>query len=183
MPEPSTAFSTSGPRRSPQTNKRQYASTRYINEVFLAAVQQLPLIPYHEATLAYLAELQTDMDTSQLNITDPRVYNARYTKQKHDPDTPTFHQAMSGEEADKYISAMKEEVTNLKRMNTWIVVDCDAKMKVLKGTGPSDSREHLMVWLTDTVQDSVSVEINKNTASIILKHLLQLFNGTPFVWS
>ena len=34
-----------------------------------------------------------------------------------DPDSPTFHQAMSGLEADKYIEALKEEVANLKRMN------------------------------------------------------------------
>ena len=29
---------------------------------------------------------------------------------------------------------MKEEITNLKRMNTWILVDRHPKMKVLKGT-------------------------------------------------
>ena len=41
---------------------------------------------------------------------------------------------MGGIEADKYIEAMKEEITNLKRMNTWILVDREPHMKVLKGT-------------------------------------------------
>ena len=41
---------------------------------------------------------------------------------------------MSGIEADKYIEAMKEEIMNLKRMQTWILVDRDPQMKVLKGT-------------------------------------------------
>ena len=51
-----------------------------------------------------------------------------------DPDTLTFHQAMSGEDADKYIEAMKEEIANLQRINTWELVDRTAQMKVLKGT-------------------------------------------------
>ena len=88
---------------------------------------------YHTA-LAYQAELQTDMLTYETNITDPRVYNAKFAKRGLDPDSPTFHQAMSGLEADKYIEAVKEEITNLKRMNTWILVDREPHMRVLKGT-------------------------------------------------
>ena len=105
-----TNGSTIGLRRSPRANKGQFSTTRYINEVFLAVVQQLPLLSDSDANLAYLAELQTDMDTSQPDVSDPRLYNARYIKKKTDPDSPTFHQAMSGNEADKYIEAMKEEV-------------------------------------------------------------------------
>ena len=84
--------------------------------------------------LAYQAELQTDMDTGEVDITDPRVYNAKFAKRGMDPDSPTFHQAMSGSEANHYIEAMKEEITNLKRMKTWILVDREPHMKVLKGT-------------------------------------------------
>ena len=86
--------------------------------------------------LAYQAELQTDMYTYECNIFDPRVYNAKFSKRGTDPDAPTFHQAISGLEADKYIEAMKEEITNLKHMDTWILADRQPNMKVLKGTWP-----------------------------------------------
>ena len=125
---------TPGPRRSARSNKGIFSSTRYINEVFLSSVEHIQAMDASDAILAYHAELQTDMVTSQPNITDPRIYNAKFNKKKLDPDSPTFHQAMSGDEADKYIEAMKEEVTNLKRMNTWVLVDRQAHMKVLKGT-------------------------------------------------
>ena len=67
-------------------------------------------------------------------IYEPRVYNAKFNNKKVDPDTPTFHQAMSGEESDKYIEALKEEGTNLKHMNSWVLVDREAHMRVLKCT-------------------------------------------------
>ena len=41
---------------------------------------------------------------------------------------------MSSMEADKYIEAMKEEIANLKRMNTWTLVERQPHMKVLKVT-------------------------------------------------
>ena len=41
---------------------------------------------------------------------------------------------MGGIEVDKYIEAMKEEFLNHKRMNTWILVDREPHMRVLKGT-------------------------------------------------
>ena len=74
------------------------------------------------------------MDTFELDITDPRVFNAKFAKRGTDPDSPTFHHALSGLEADKYIEAMEEEIADLKRMNTWILVDRHLMMKVLKGT-------------------------------------------------
>ena len=101
---------------------------------FLTHVSQLHELSTYNAALAYQAELQTDMNTFEPDIVDPRVYNAKYAKRGTDPDAPTFHQAISGQEADKYIEAMKEEITNLKRMDTWILVDREPHMKVLKGT-------------------------------------------------
>ena len=41
---------------------------------------------------------------------------------------------MSSEDADKYIEAMKEEISNLQRMNTCDLGDRTPQMKVLKGT-------------------------------------------------
>ena len=121
-------------RRSSRSNKGKFTSTRYINEGFLAAVTPLNDLRDNFTALCYQAELETDMETFESNITDPRVYAAKYTKKQYDPDTPTFHQAMAGDDADKYIEAIKEEITNLQQMKTWDLVDCEPTMKVLKGT-------------------------------------------------
>ena len=129
-----TAAPATGLRRSPRTTKGQYASTRYINEVFLSTVTTLKDLSEYHTALAYQAELQTDLDTYEVTMTDPRVYNAKFAKRGMDPDSPTFNQAVAGPEADKYIEAMKEEISNLKRMNTWILVDREPHMRVLKGT-------------------------------------------------
>ena len=102
--------------------------------MFLSKVDILPDLRAPSAALAYQAELQTDINTYEVDIHDPRVYTAKFDKRGSDPDAPTLKQALSGPDSDKYIEAMKEEITNLKRMNTWILVDCEPQMKVLKGT-------------------------------------------------
>ena len=102
--------------------------------MFLSQISYLQYLSnYHEA-LAYNAEPQFDMDTYESHITHPRIYNAKFAKRGTDPDSPKFHQALSGLEAAKIIKAMMEEITNLKRMDTLILVDCKPHMKVLKGT-------------------------------------------------
>ena len=123
IPLSKTARNELGLCRSPRLNKGQYSSTRYINEVFLSTVTTLQDLDEYHTALAYQAELQTNLDTYEIDITDPRVYNAKFAKRGMDPDSPKFNQAVSGQDADKYIEAMKEEITNLKRMNTWILVD------------------------------------------------------------
>ena len=100
----------------------------------MAAVTPLQDLRDTFTALCYQAELETDMTTFESNITDPRVYLAKYAKKQRDPDTPTFHQAMASDDADKYIAAMKEEITNLQRMKTRELVDRHPNMNVLKGT-------------------------------------------------
>ena len=53
--------------------------------------------------LACQAELQTDMDSHETNNTDPRKYNAKFSKRGRDLGAPTFNQALSVLEADKYM--------------------------------------------------------------------------------
>ena len=67
--------------------------------------------------LAYQAELSTDLNSGIINCSDARVY---LTKSKiKDPDQPSFLQAMNGNEADKWIEAMKTEIADLLARNTW----------------------------------------------------------------
>ena len=100
----------------------------------MSAVQQIGSLDEYYNALLYQAELETDMTSFESEITYPRVYYAKFAKKTSDPDTPTFREAMGGMEADKYIEAMKEEILNIKRMKTWILVGREHHMKVLKGT-------------------------------------------------
>ena len=93
--EGSSISTSTGTRRSTRANKGQYSSTRYINEVFLAAVEQISDLSSNCSALVYLAELQTNFQTGKNDIIDPRVYNAKFNHKGLDPDAPTFHQAMA----------------------------------------------------------------------------------------
>ena len=42
--------------------------------------------------------------------------------QSHDPDTPTYMEALSGENADEYYKAMDDEIQSLMRRDTWKIV-------------------------------------------------------------
>ena len=44
-------------------------------------------------------------------------------KSKHDPDTPTIRESLSGIHRDGFIEAMVEEVTELEKHGTWEVVN------------------------------------------------------------
>ena len=67
------------------------------------------------------------------NITDPRVYAAK-TRRKDDPDSPTFHQAIHGENSEEYIKAMQIEIATIILPCTWESVPRTANLHVLKGT-------------------------------------------------
>jgi len=108
---------TSEPRRSSRATKGKFDSTRYINEVYLSQVIKSDQ-SYQDQQLAYLAEIQTDYDSCIMNCQDPRAYTAR-TKKDFDPDTPNWHEAMHGPEAEHYIDAMKKEISQLMKIKTW----------------------------------------------------------------
>ena len=61
--------------------------------------------------------MSTDIDSGIIDCTDVRIY---LTKSKlKDPDQPSFLQAMNGHDSDKWIEAMKIEVSDLLARNTW----------------------------------------------------------------
>ena len=42
--------------------------------------------------------------------------------QSHDPDTPTYMEALSGENAEEYFKVMDDEIQSLMRRDTWDIV-------------------------------------------------------------
>ena len=42
--------------------------------------------------------------------------------QSHDPDTPTYMAALSGENLEEYFKAMDDEIQSLMRRDTWEIV-------------------------------------------------------------
>jgi hypothetical protein len=81
--------------------------------------------------MAYLAELHTDQDSGDVDISDQRIYAA---KRKSDPDMPSFHEAMKGANAEDYIAAMKTEVKGLLSQKTWTTRPRTDATKAIKST-------------------------------------------------
>ena len=87
------------------------------------------------AALAYSAELDTDFDTGEDHCCDPRAYAAKH--KLADPDQPPFHEALTGEYAEKWAYGMKKEIKQLIKQNTWKSVPRSSVPKghpILKGT-------------------------------------------------
>jgi Reverse transcriptase (RNA-dependent DNA polymerase). len=90
--------------------------------------------------LLTILELHTDFDTGEINHFDAHAYVAKL--KKHDPDNPSFTEAMSGSDAHHYVEAMKKEILALLQQRTWTRVNRndvpknpDGSMrKILKGT-------------------------------------------------
>jgi hypothetical protein len=118
--------------RSERFNKGQYGSTRYFDEVFLTPLAKISNCDDTTKRLAYMASLYTCHDTGLENISDPCMYAAKH--RKDDPDSPTFHQAINGENAEDYIQAMKLEVETLVQQRTWMTIPRTPTKNVLKGT-------------------------------------------------
>jgi hypothetical protein len=85
----------------------------------------------HTANVAYLADLHTDQDTGEVDISDPRVYAA---KRRSDPDMPNFHEAMKGENTAEYVVAVKIEVKGLLNQKTCTTRPRSEATKVIKST-------------------------------------------------
>ena len=130
----------SAPRRSSRNNKGTFASTRFINEVFLSS-QEDPSLSQHDKEAAYLADLSSDLDLGLLNTVDHRAFAAK-SKKKKDPDMPSYFEALSSPEAEEWIKAMQTEVKELLRIKTWTRMDRSAvplgpdgkPRRILKGT-------------------------------------------------
>ena len=106
-------------RRSARTNKGQFTSTKYINEVFLSSVGE-SYRGDHATKLSYMADLETDLETGEIHCTDPRAYNAK--SKASDPDYPSYYEATHGEHAKEYGEAIVKEIKQLIKQSTWKVM-------------------------------------------------------------
>ena len=59
----------------------------------------------------------SDLQTGEINFTDPRAYTTK--SRLHDPDTLTYHEALTGAHAHKYEEAMKIEIRQLIKQSAW----------------------------------------------------------------
>jgi hypothetical protein len=91
-----------GLRRSTRSTAGSRQTPRY-TEAFLSKSGKFGYDDGHQSNMAYLSEIHTDQNTGEVDISDPRVYAA---KRKSDPDMPTFHEAMRGDQAEQYFESM-----------------------------------------------------------------------------
>jgi hypothetical protein len=114
-----------------RSNAGQRQTERYEN-AFLAKSVTFCNNSGHAPSMAYQAELQTDMNSGDVDIQDPRVYS---TKNKSYPNIPSVYEALNGEHADRYMEAMKQEIQSLIQKSTWTTVQrSEAKKKIIKST-------------------------------------------------
>ena len=123
------------PRRSTRSNKGQFTSTRFEDELFLATIlTDMDPLSYL-GQLAYVASLQMCPLTGYLDTLDPRVYLAHRSSIKaHNVDTPTLYEALNGPQSEEYTKAMQLEIATLEKQNTWSSVIRPSNHRVLKST-------------------------------------------------
>ena len=104
-------------------------------------------------TLTYGAAIHTNYDTWLFNGTDARAYAVGH--KLHDPDQPSFHEALYGDASHHYIETMKLEISQLMKQKNWDCINIQG--------APKDANEVLH-------------KIPKGTWTLRLK---QLPDGTP----
>ena len=95
--------------------QNQQTERKFQDEVFDSSLVD-PFTSYQEQTLAYHTVLDTDFETGLYNGTDSRAYAASH--KLHNPDQPSLHEALHGEDSHHYIEAMKIEIAQLLKQRT-----------------------------------------------------------------
>ena len=87
-----------------------------LHEAFLSTVLDTTRTDL-EANLSYMADSSIDIETGCFTSNDPRIYAAKH--KVNDPDMPSLTEALTGEHADEYLIAMKNEIRQLVKQKTW----------------------------------------------------------------
>ena len=140
-PRQSSASGANSPllRRSTRTTKNIPPALLMHEQAFLSSVLD-DTRTSGESDLAYLSDIHTDLQTGEINCCDPRAFAAKH--KVNDPDMPSYTAAVTGEHAEEYIAAMKNEVRQLIKQKTWTAMyrrkvppaDNGERRPILKGT-------------------------------------------------
>ena len=87
-----------------------------MDETYLASADTSDSHSSSSAYLSYLAELDTYLDTGEINCTDPRAYAAKF--KTYNEDNPSYTMAMSNEQANEWKKAMIAEVKGILKQKT-----------------------------------------------------------------
>ena len=98
----------SGLRHSSRSTAGKFLSKRFIEEVLCSITSGSSASSYC-SQLMHLEKRNTDVNTGEVHILDPRVYAAT----RSDPEMPSFHEAVNGEFSKQYIEAMKKKYLHL----------------------------------------------------------------------
>ena len=94
---------------------------------------------YSNVDTDYILSLLAEWDAEDCMDT-PSMFHTRESyalnTQSHDPDTPTYMEALSGENSEEYFKAMDDEIQSLMRRDTWDIVSREsvADHNILPGT-------------------------------------------------
>ena len=83
-------------------------------------------LTHSEAQWSKVAALLNEHDAREMSENPEKVLPTRDSffhaaKNRHDPDTPNYVEAMSGDDADLHFDAMKQEAASLVKRKTWTV--------------------------------------------------------------
>ena len=78
---------------------------------------------------AYLAYVDSDVESDTFGFRDPIVYQA--STKKKTPDLPSYFEAMTGDDREGFVAAMGNEVTELEQKDTWELV----RRSIIKAQG------------------------------------------------
>jgi len=123
----------SGPRRSTRSTAGKFLSKRFIEEVFCSIISGSSVSSYC-SQLMHLAKGNTDVNTGEDRISDPRVHAVKTIV----PDMPILNEAVNWEFAKQYIEATKKEVSALILQNTQITVPQSEMIMLLSLHGLSN---------------------------------------------
>ena len=123
--------SNTGPRRSSRLAEASCSPAHLIDDAFLSPICDKTR-PQHKLDLAYLATLETDLETGEENCIDPRAYAAKH--RTDDPDAPSYNDALTGPHATEYEKGMIKEIRQLLKQRTWSSIPRSEVPKAPDGT-------------------------------------------------
>ena len=167
-----TKANTSSTRRNTHSTKGARQYVKYIDECYLWSVID-PTLSNQKQQLAHLATLTSNLDSGDVEYTDPWCYVSKLKLK--DNDSPSCHETMHDPHSEKNVEAMKLEVSQLVLQNTWEQIPrskVNPNYKFLKEHGYLNWRGYQMILYQNTKQDFARKGICKQRELTTSKHML-----------